>query len=51
MSKTRGSVVGRSADLQAGRPHVLVPMCSLQFYNLPNAFSRIVVLGLTQVLT
>jgi hypothetical protein len=37
--------------LQAGRSRVLVPMRSLNFFNLPNSSSRNMALGLTQPLT
>jgi hypothetical protein len=37
--------------LQTGRSRVRIPIRSLDFYNLPNLFSRSVALGLTQSLT
>jgi hypothetical protein len=49
--RPRGSVVGWSTMLQAGRSRVRFPMRSLVFFNLPNSYSRTMALGSTQALT
>jgi hypothetical protein len=46
----RGSVVGSSTMLQAGRSPVRVPE-EVDFFNLPNPSSRTMALGSTQPLT
>jgi hypothetical protein len=49
-TKTRGSVVGWDAILQAGRSRVRVPMRSVNLLNLPNPLSSTMALRLTKPL-
>jgi hypothetical protein len=47
----RGSVVCWGTMLQAGSSRDRIPIMSLDFFNLPNPFSRTMALGSTQPLT